>query len=314
MRTLLAPKIAVSVAFLTALVACRPGGAAPAGHAVSERGNGAPSPKPQKDPTTSLIARDRDERPRIRQPRKTGLLVMEITGLEQLLQATPQHSPDRAKLDRRLAESYCELEAGAEQAQDRANARDEKLAHVAAGARESAIRHYLAIAHSGAKDCGSTLTTAPSCLDEVLYNLGLEYEHAGNFTEEKKVYLDLVNQFPNSHYAPAAYLAFGELGFEDSSPATNPIRVMAYRKAAEGGTGAVRADALLRLGQMCEAENDRDGARAAYAKLLRADPGSPAAAYVPQWAKDGGTSDGAPTNGASTGSSRSGGAMVPDAQ
>ena len=53
-------------------------------------------------------------------------------------------------------------------------------------------------------------------LDEVYYYLAYEYEQAGDTANARRVYLDLITKTPNSKYIPNAYLAFGELFFNEA--------------------------------------------------------------------------------------------------
>src|SRR6185437_12208255 len=59
-------------------------------------------------------------------------------------------------------------------------------------------------------------TKSAGCGDEVLYYLAYEYEQAQDLDNARKVYLELVQTFPQSKYIPNAYLAFGELFFNEA--------------------------------------------------------------------------------------------------
>src|SRR5262249_27721813 len=53
-------------------------------------------------------------------------------------------------------------------------------------------------------------------LDEVLYYLAFEYEQASDYKNARTVYYELIQKRPNSKYIPNAYLAFGELFFNEA--------------------------------------------------------------------------------------------------
>src|SRR6188768_1459977 len=56
---------------------------------------------------------ERDTRKTRLQARARALLITEIQGLERLYKSTPENSPDKPQLTRRLAEGYVELESAA---------------------------------------------------------------------------------------------------------------------------------------------------------------------------------------------------------
>ena len=176
-------------------------------------------------PTESMNAAQRDERRARLQNKARALLVTEIQGLEQLFASTRESSPDRVQLARRLAEAYVELEAAATRdktenevkaddakkqggaAADKFKGEAEKAKKVIVAAREKAIRYYSLV-----KD------KYPSYgqLDEVLYYLAYEYEQGNDLANARKVYYELIEKKPQSKYIPNAYLAFGELFFNEA--------------------------------------------------------------------------------------------------
>jgi tetratricopeptide (TPR) repeat protein len=176
-------------------------------------------------PTEQMSAAQRDERRNRLAARARALLVTEIQGLETLFSSTRESSPDRVQLARRLAEAYVELEAAAtrDKTESEIKADDakkgnaanldkfkgdaEKAKKVILAAREKAIKYYTLV-----KD------KYPSYgqLDEVLYYLAYEYEQANDLTNARKVYYELIEKKPQSKYIPNAYLAFGELFFNEA--------------------------------------------------------------------------------------------------
>jgi tetratricopeptide (TPR) repeat protein len=181
--------------------------------------------KPQNPDIASQTA-FRDARTTRLKARARALLITEISGLESLYGTTRRKSPDRPQLVRRLAEGYVELESAADrdkiQAEvnaddakkaknkpkyDHARAEASKAKKILDSARQNAIKFYNVMK----KDYPNY-----SKLDEVLYYLAYEYEQAGDLDNARKVYYELIQNSPKSKYIPNAYLAFGELFFQDA--------------------------------------------------------------------------------------------------
>lgn len=209
----------------------------------------APPPRERKDasnrkptnPTEAMAAGTRDQRKNRLQARSRALLITEIQGLERLYKTTPKKSADRPQLIRRMAEGYVELESAAlrdktkadVQSQDlkkknpggAAKARSDATAakKIVEAARKSAIKYYTLM---------KTAYPNYSKLDEVLYYLAYEYEQAGDLTNARKVYFELIEKAPKSPYIPNAYLAFGELFFQDAQgdPAKWDLAAAAYKE------------------------------------------------------------------------------------
>ncbi len=167
----------------------------------------------------------RDERRSHLAARVRALLVTEIQGLESLYAATPRTSPDRPQLVRRLAEDYVELESAAFRDKTEAGIKlDEAKKTNPAGAakfqqsqtqapeimvraRKKAIDYYTAL-KNGYPNYAQ--------MDEVLYYLAYEYEQGQDYGNARKVYYELIQKAPQSKYIPNAYLAFGELFFNEA--------------------------------------------------------------------------------------------------
>jgi tetratricopeptide (TPR) repeat protein len=170
----------------------------------------APPAEPGLDDATT----GRDLRRVVLHPRVAALLVTEIQGLEALLGATALEAPDRPQLLRRIAADYVELEhAGAPEA-------------VRRKASQRAISTYRKLVDDGRADPRG---------DEVLYYLGLEYEHAGDAMNARRIFFEVIQKFPSSRYIPHAYLAFGEMFFEEASsdPSKWELARQAYLKVVE---------------------------------------------------------------------------------
>ncbi|MCK6589564.1 MAG: tetratricopeptide repeat protein, partial [Polyangiaceae bacterium] len=78
-------------------------------------------------------------------------------------------------------------------------------------------------------------TKSTGCADEVLYYLAYEYEQAGQLGQARAVYLDLIQRFPKSKYLPNAYLAFGELFFNEAQgdPSKWPLAEQSYSEVVK---------------------------------------------------------------------------------
>lgn len=183
---------------------------------------------------------ERDTRSGRLQSRARALLITEIQGLERLYKQTPKNSPDRSQLTLRLAEAYAELEQAA--IRDRiqtdisiqdaqAKKKDTKKLRtdlatakkIEADARKSAIRYYTRMKND---------FPSYSKLDEVLYYLAYEYEQGGDAQKARVTYLELIQKRPDSQYIPNAYLAFGELFYQEASadPSMWPLAEGSYKE------------------------------------------------------------------------------------
>src|SRR5262245_47445807 len=167
----------------------------------------------------------RDERRSRLAARGRTLLITEIQGLESLFAATGKTSPDRPQLIRRLAEDYVELESAAfrdkteagiklEEAKKTApqnvakfDTAQKQAAEIMVRARKKAIDYYTLLKNGYPNY---------SQMDEVLYYLAYEYEQGQDYGNARKVYYELIQKAPQSKYIPNAYLAFGELFFNEA--------------------------------------------------------------------------------------------------
>lgn len=186
---------------------------------------------------------ERDTRKGAMKARARQLLIQEISSLERLYAQTPKGSNDHQQLILRLAEAYAELEQAAVrdkiqkdiQVQDLKRKKGSptqistlrkeitKAKAMEAAARSKAIGYYRRMAAWYSKY---------SKIDEVLYYLAYEYEQGGDMAKARDTYKELVSKAPNSVYVPAAYLAFGELFFQEASadPGKWPFAESFYQK------------------------------------------------------------------------------------
>jgi tetratricopeptide (TPR) repeat protein len=138
-----------------------------------------------------------------------------VRSLEARFASLWQDSEERLALARRLVYAYVELETADAQGPSRAEAANR--AH--AGARK-----YLSlIVHDYPR--------YPE-LDEVLYELGYEYQQAHESDLARTNYYLLIANHPGSKFVPNAYLAFGELFFEEAQadPSKWELASIAYMK------------------------------------------------------------------------------------
>ena len=190
------------------------------------------------NPNQSMNAAQRDERRNRLAARGRQLLVTEIQGLESLFSSTPKNAPDRPKLMRRLAEGYVELESAAFRDKTENGIKAEEAKRKSPGsvagfqaeagkadkilglARQAAITHYTNLKTQYPKWCQNNNAANPAqstgCTDEVLYYLAYEYEQANQLDKARKVYFELIQNWAQSKFIPNAYLAFGELFFNEA--------------------------------------------------------------------------------------------------
>jgi tetratricopeptide (TPR) repeat protein len=186
----------------------------------------------------SMLAGYRDMRKSALQQRVLALLVTEIQQLEALYRTTEARSKDRPMLLRRLAEDYVELENAAfrekteaeikrdnfKQSNPREAGKQQAIANsrktTLDRSRKAAAKYYdiLVTDYSGSPSTTFPQNPPPAYpnLDEVYYYLAYEYEQSGDTANARRVYLDLITKTPNSKYIPNAYLAFGELFFNEA--------------------------------------------------------------------------------------------------
>lgn len=184
---------------------------------------------------------ERDTRKNRLQARARALLITEIQGLERLYRRTGKKSPDRPQLTRRLAEAYVELESAAQrdkiaadiQAQDAKKKNPGKAGKfrqdavqaekIVKAAREKAIVYYTMMKND---------YPDYSKIDEVLYYLAYEHEQGGNLKDARSIYFELIQKAPKSPFIPYAYLAFGELFFQEAQgdPAKWDLAAAAYKE------------------------------------------------------------------------------------
>src|SRR6187549_739973 len=184
---------------------------------------------------------ERDTRQNRLQARARALLITEIQGLERLYKRTAKKSPDRPQLTRRLAEAYVELESAANRDKIAADVQSQdakkknpgaaakfkadavQAEKIVKAAREKAIVYYTMMKND---------YPDYSKLDEVLYYLAYEHEQGGNLKDARSIYFELIQKAPKSPFIPYAYLAFGELFFQESQadPSKWDLAAAAYKE------------------------------------------------------------------------------------
>ncbi|HEY3818083.1 MAG TPA: hypothetical protein VGL81_12980 [Polyangiaceae bacterium] len=185
-----------------------------------------------------MAAGFRNQRASALKQRVLALLITEIQQLEMLFKSTEPRSKDRPMLLRRMAEDYVELENAAFREKTEAevkrdnfktsNPREAGKQQAIANsrkttmdrARKAAIANYTMLVTDYSGQPSQMFATNPPPaypqLDEVYYYLAYEYEQASDTANARRVYLDLITKTPNSKYIPNAYLAFGELFFNEA--------------------------------------------------------------------------------------------------
>jgi tetratricopeptide (TPR) repeat protein len=172
-----------------------------------------PSP-PDSLPNKKDLIGPRDGRMGRLRPRGRALLVTELNGLENLFANVVRGAPERPTLIRRLAEDYAELEA---------SCTNDNRAAEANAARQKAVSYYTLLR--------SDHPSYP-LMDEALYYLAYEYELGQDLASARKTYFELIQKHPNSRYIPSAYLAFGEMFFEEAAkdPSKWDLAIAAYNE------------------------------------------------------------------------------------
>ncbi len=204
------------------------------------------------NPSDITKTAQRDERAARLKPKVRKLLVTEIANVERLYKSTPKKDKDRPRLLRRLAENYVELESSAFRDKVTAEVKAQELRkknpkraavykneakksnQIIKAARNSAIKYYKQLKKDYPKWCQfpSNPEGNRGCMDEVLYYLAYEYEQAGNLDKAREVYLELTENWKKSKYVPNAYLAFGELFFQEAQgdPSKWPVAANFYKE------------------------------------------------------------------------------------
>jgi TolA-binding protein len=201
-----------------------------------------------------MLAGIRDARQTALKQRALALLVTEIGQLQSLYNTTDLRSKDRPQLLRRMAEDYVELENAAFREKTEAEVRRDELKKTnpqaagaqqtivvqrgksMIGARKASISYYSLLVDDYSGTTSKTFPQNPPpaypLLDEVYYYLAYEYEQGGDTVNARRVYLDLITKTPNSKYISNAYLAFGELFFNEamSDPSKWEAAKQAYQK------------------------------------------------------------------------------------
>jgi tetratricopeptide (TPR) repeat protein len=132
-------------------------------------------------------------------------------------------------------------------------------------ARQGALRYYTTLLGEYSGHPSPTFPSpapAPYAkLDEVAYNLAYDHERAGDNASARRVYLELLQQWPASPFVPRAYLAFGEMFFAEAMSDTSKWDVAgaAYAKvlAAPPPMNGAYGYAWYRLAYVVANQGDR---------------------------------------------------------
>jgi TolA-binding protein len=247
------------------------------------------TPSTGKPPAPSATdAGPRDDRKIRLEARQRALLAVEVQRIESLFSGTRKNAPDRHQIARRLADGYVELESAAfrdkteaEIRRDAIKARNAAAAgveqtqvneadRVMKGARRRAIELYALIA--------ADYPTHPA-LDEVLYYLAYEYEQAGDAKNARSVYYSLIQKAPTSKYVPNAYLAFGELFYNEAQgdPTKWDLAAQAYAEVVKYPAPANKAFgyAWYKLAYVFWNKGELDKALSAFKRTIDFGAGNP---------------------------------------
>ncbi len=248
--------------------------------------------------------------------RQQQLLVTQIQQEETLFAQTPRGAADRPGLLRRLADDYVELESSAFRTRTQAaidigvaqapgasasqKASVSKLAQerdkadkVLVAARQNAIKYYEKLIADHGSYCVSPNTATPAkssgCVDEALYFLAYEHEQAGELEKARKVYLQLIQKAPTSKYVASAYLAFGELYFNEAQgdPTKWALAAQAYTEVTKYPLpdNKVYGLAEYKLGYVYWNQGDFAKALGAFKKAIEVGQQYPSISGAPELAK-----------------------------
>lgn len=184
-------------------------GTSPSGGAPSPPETPVAADEPVAPLASALAVPARDPRIALSTHRARAPLTAEVQSLE--AQIGPPGTTGRAPLARHLADTYAEL------------ARTTEGSPVARTAHKAAAKYYEVV-----------VTEDPLSLqrDEAQYYAALEHELAGDKTNARRAYYELVKNSPGSKLVSFAYFAFGEMFFVDaeSDPSKYQLAEQAYRE------------------------------------------------------------------------------------
>jgi len=187
--------------------------------------------EPVAPAATALAVPARDPRIALSTHRARGPLSAEAQSLE--AQFGPPGTTGRAALARHLADTYAEL------------ARTTEGSPVARTAHKSAAKYYEVV-----------VADDPQSLqrDEAQYYAALEHELAGDRTNARRAYYELIKNSPSSKLVPFAYFAFAEMFFVDaeSDPSKYQLAEQAYREVLKypPAQNALYVEAQRRLAEI----------------------------------------------------------------
>lgn len=115
--------------------------------------------------------------------------------------------------------------------------------------------------------------------DEILHARAYDFARAGDLTNARRAYFDLIKDRPNSRFMPNAYVAFGEMFFEESArdPSKLDLAAQAYTEAIKYPPpgNEVYGYAWYKLAQVHVLKNDDAKALNAFVKVNQAAQATP---------------------------------------
>lgn len=159
----------------------------------------------------------------VRTARTREVIVGDVAALDARLQAMPRSAPERPAQILAVAAAYRELRAaavaGLETAAD--DSQRAALEQTVTAAASTEVRHLASRIDLYPKWCATVVASDPSrstgCVDEALWLAGRASEAQGKVAEARKLYLQLIQDWPQSAFLPEAYFAFGELFLAEAS-------------------------------------------------------------------------------------------------
>ncbi len=212
------------------------------------------------------VAKVRDQRRLRIKPKSTRLLLVELSNIGRLFQATPKKDKDRPRLILRLAEGYAEAAVAFGKKADLRRAKS---------FRDNAIKFYKKLTAQYPKWCQAPRNPAGKrgCIDRVLYYLGYEYELHGDLSKARHTFLELVQNWKKSSFVPLTYFAFGELFLDEarSDPSKWPVAGNFYQEVLKypAPNNPAWGSAAYALGVVQLNSNKRLEAKASFLRVVR---------------------------------------------
>jgi tetratricopeptide (TPR) repeat protein len=216
--------------------------------------------KKKKEPLGPSLGREYTQKiiessfKRKREKKKIDILKREIELLKRLAQQTPNDSPEKAEVIKRIADNYKgfydqfnymarDLDEKIFDAKKRKDertaaklkAQQKKLDKMAQDHRELAIKAYVEIRNNfpDYPDYDEILFAIAYEIDQLAIEIDNKSKKASYRERARVFYQELIRNFPRSRFIPHAWMSFGDYYFNDAHDVERAMR--AYEKVVEWG-------------------------------------------------------------------------------